>query len=309
MRLERETLKRGKTTMDRREFIAASSALAATTLARPKPTSAQAVEGTRPGLRTITFNVLACNGYPKRKTNEERRSRVRSQMATRFALELGLYQPDIVSFQEAPPKDTVARIAEQMGMEFVFFPGGWEGNDDWPGGFPGAIMTCLPIIESENCPLARGRSQQDLFTRHWGRAVLQTNTEELAFYSAHLHPNDETIRAREVAEILAVMKQDLQSNRSFLFQGDLNHKPSDPEYKQWVEAGLIDTYAAKGIGQALTAPSVTPRSRIDYIWVRGPLAQRLRECRVLYEGAFRTNPDDPQSFALSDHIPVLAMFA
>ncbi len=39
------------------------------------------------------------------------------------------------------------------------------------------------------------------------------------------------------------------------------------------------------------------------------LAERLRECRVLYEGAFRTNPDDPRSFALSDHIPVMASFA
>ncbi len=295
--------------MNRREFIAASSAIAAATLARPKPTSAQAIKGTRPGLRTITFNVLACHGYPKRKTNKERLARARNQMATRLALELGLYQPDIVSFQEAPPKDTVARIAEQMGMKFVFFPGGWEGNDDWPGGFPGAIMTRLPIIESENCPLAQGRSQEDLFTRHWGRAVLQTNTEELAFYSAHLHPNDEVIREREVVEILAVMKQDLQSDRSFLFQGDLNHKPSDPEYKRWMEAGLLDAYAAKGIGQAFTVPSAKPRSRIDYIWIHGPLAQRLLECRVLFEGAFRTNPDDRQSFALSDHIPVLATFA
>ena len=51
-----------------------------------------------------------------------------------------------------------------------------------------------------------------------------------------------------------------------------------------------------------------PNRRIDYIWSKGPLADRLTECRVLFEGAFRTNPDDPKSFAVSDHIPVLAVF-
>jgi hypothetical protein len=38
------------------------------------------------------------------------------------------------------------------------------------------------------------------------------------------------------------------------------------------------------------------------------VAARLSECRVLYEGAFRTWPDDARSFALSDHLPVMAAF-
>jgi len=294
--------------MNRREFVVAAGALAAAALAQPTPVRAQSIETTGPGLRTITFNVLACNGYPERRANKARLARARSQMTTRFALELGLYKPDIVSFQEAPPKETVTRIAEQMSMEFVYFPGGWEGNEDWPDGFPGAIMTRFPILESQNCPLVQGSRPEDLFTRHWGRAVLQTDTGKLFFYSAHLHPEDETIRAQEVTEILAVMEGDVRPDVSFLFQGDLNHKPSGPEYKRWMEAGLIDAYAAKGTGQTFTVPSEKPTSRIDYIWVHGPLAQRLRECRILFEGAFRTNPDDPQSFALSDHVPVLAEF-
>ena len=35
----------------------------------------------------------------------------------------------------------------------------------------------------------------------------------------------------------------------------------------------------------------------------------LTEARCLFEGGFRTNPDDLQSVALSDHLPVLAAFA
>jgi endonuclease/exonuclease/phosphatase family metal-dependent hydrolase len=133
--------------------------------------------------------------------------------------------------------------------------------------------------------------------------------EEIALYSAHLHPSSAELREREVTGMLAVMSDDLVANRSVILQGDLNHRPTGPEYPRWFDAGLVDAFAAKGRGQPLTIRSDEPRSRIDYVWASTPLAERLRECRVLYEGAFRTNPDDPRSFALSDHIPVMASFA
>ena len=104
------------------------------------------------------------------------------------------------------------------------------------------------------------------------------------------------------------MAADLKNERSLLFQGDLNHEPDGPEYDRWKTAGLVDTFAARGVGRPLTIPSTTPRKRIDYVWAHGPIAARVKECRVLFEGPFRTNPDDPRSFALSDHIPVMATF-
>jgi endonuclease/exonuclease/phosphatase family metal-dependent hydrolase len=289
--------------IDRREFLMASGALAAATLAQPA-----GADEVKPGLRTITYNVLACNGYPRVRANKERLTRAGNQMATRFALELGLYEPDIVSFQEAPTEETVASIAEQMGMRYTYFAPGISSFKGYPIGFPGAIIARYDILEAENCPLIRGPRPEDLFTRHWGRAVLQTDTEELTFFSAHLHPSSADIRAREITEVLAVMERDMRSDRSFLFQGDLNHRPTGPEYKRWVGAGLTDTFAAKGVGQPFTSSSIRPRGRIDYIWAHGPIAGKLRECRVLFEGAFRTNPEDRQSFALSDHVPVMATF-
>ncbi len=138
---------------------------------------------------------------------------------------------------------------------------------------------------------------------------MRVHGEELALYTAHLHPSRAELREREVTGMLAVMSEDLDANRSVILQGDLNHLPDGPEYSRWVDAGLVDAFAAVGLGQPLTIRSDEPRSRIDYVWTSGPLAERLRECRVLYEGAFRTNPDDPRSFALSDHIPVMAAFA
>lgn len=70
----------------------------------------------------------------------------------------------------------------------------------------------------------------------------------------------------------------------------------------------METFAARGLGQRYTIPSYKVQTRIDYVWAHGPIVDRLRECRVLYEGAFRTNPDDPGSIALSDHVPVMATF-
>ena len=101
----------------------------------------------------------------------------------------------------------------------------------------------------------------------------------------------------------------IESGRDMILQGDLNHLPDGPEYQRWVNAGLIDSIAAKGTGEnRFSINSIAPTKYIDYIWSHGTLSERLKECRVLFEGAFRTNPDDPKSFALSDHIPVLAVF-
>ena len=77
----------------------------------------------------------------------------------------------------------------------------------------------------------------------------------------------------------------------------------------WRDAGLVDCFAEKGIGPHTKSMSSTnPRNRIDYLWAGGTLKSRIQSARILYEGNFRTNPDDPASFALSDHIPVLAEF-
>lgn len=257
-------------------------------------------------LRTISYNVLACMGYRDKKDDRpSRRPDVpRTQMPARFALELALYEPDIITFQESPDAETVTEIARRMGFQHTcFFPSG----QSWPG----SLMTRFPITACTNCPLVSFDKRPDeLFTRHWGRAVLATEEGPLVVYSAHLFPGGGSASRREpeVTEMLEVMRRDIDSRRPMLFQGDLNHRPDGPEYARWVEAGLVDCYAAKGKDQPHTIPSTRPAARIDYIWVHGPLAEKLAECRVLYEGAFRTNPADPGSIALSDHLPVMATF-
>jgi endonuclease/exonuclease/phosphatase family metal-dependent hydrolase len=261
-------------------------------------------------LRTISYNVLACGGYPKNAANTWRFEAAAPQMLTRYALELGLYRPDIVSFSESVLRPDAEKIARDLGFRLAYFEPGVPSFKGYPIGFPGTVFTHHEILESENCPYASGRTRDpELFTRHWGRALLKTNDEEIAFFSAHLNPHKQEIRLREIEDILLVMGPHLKSGRSVLFHCDLNHRPDTPEYQRWIDAGLTDALAVKGTGEQLfTVNSIRPRGRIDYIWAAGPLAKRLKECRVLFEGAFRNNPEDPTSFALSDHLPVLADF-
>lgn len=292
--------------MDRRNFIKTSGALgAAVTFA-----GANAAESTQTsGFTSISYNILACHGYPDTDTNRYKRIVAEGRMPERLALELALYQPDLVTLQESPSEAIVAEIAKELGFHYAWFPGGWPGNDDWPGGFPGTIMSRFPIEDNTNRPALAGVHSDELFTRHWCGATLKTDQGPLRVFSAHLHPQDEAIRAREITAILEVLGPVLAAGESLLFQGDLNHRPDGAEYERWVAAGLVDTLAAAtGKKDTPTFSSTEPKGRIDYIWAGGPIASKITESRVLFEGAFRTNPEDPTSFALSDHVPVLARF-
>jgi len=227
------------------------------------------------------------------------------QQPSRMAQELQLYGPDIITFSESVTEATAKVIAAAMRMNFSWFPPGVPSYKGYPIGFPGTVMTRYKILESQNAP---GNKDPELYTRHWGRAVIESATEQIVVHSGHLNPHKSEIRMREIDGMLRVMESDQKSGRSLLFQGDLNHRPDTPEYERWVKAGFVDSFAAKGAGQPFTSSSITPRGRIYYIWVFGPLARRLQEAHCLFEGAFRTNPDDPQSIALSDHLPVIAVF-
>jgi endonuclease/exonuclease/phosphatase family metal-dependent hydrolase len=285
--------------LNRRTFFLASTGLLGSTLLHSRLGAADTPGATGSGLRTITYNILAAKGYPETETNRELLRRARPQMVQRLAHELALYDPDVITFQESPAEEVVAAIARALGYRHTYFP----------GGFPGAVLTRFKIVESRNCPLVEGERPPDLFTRHWGRAVLEQNGRRLMVYSAHLHPSNPGVRAREVTAALAVMAADIAGAVPMLFLGDLNHGQDDPEYARWQAAGLVDLVPADGAPRPLTFPSTEPKWCIDFSWANPVLARRRTSARVLFEGAFRTNPVDERSFALSDHLPVLAEFS
>lgn len=258
-------------------------------------------------IRTISYNVLAFRGYPHTSKTSDALDATAAEHPEMTARALKAFDPDIISLQEGPPEELVARFAKELGMNHVWFKGGWEGNDDYPGGFPGAIITKYPIIASENRPDLDGPHPETLFTRHLGRAVLDTPIGRLHVISTHFHASDHEVRMQEAAAIVRLVKY-FHSSGPVLLQGDLNHKPDDPEYAIWKDAGLVDIGAQHGIGEAPTFSSVRPNTRIDYVWGTAELGRASRHAQVLNETPFVPAPGDEASYALSDHLPVLADF-
>lgn len=283
-------------TISRRQFCTAVGAAGLSTITLP----AFADEKKQQPLRVIAYNVYACKGWPENRPLAKKAVE-KGQMAKRLAMELALYEPDIISFSESPTESIAKEVAKHLGMNHVRFPSG--------GNWPGTLLSKYEITSSENVPLGYERPK-DLFTRHWGRgAVKLPNGESLIVHSAHLYPvADPTVRLKEIKAMLASMKDDLESGRSMLLIGDLNHGPDSEEYKLWIDAGWIDTFAKVGEGQGLTIKADDPKYRIDYVMATGPIAEQITESRPLFEGAFRLNIADDNSFALSDHLPQLAVF-
>jgi endonuclease/exonuclease/phosphatase family metal-dependent hydrolase len=251
-------------------------------------------------LRVIAYNIYVAKGWPEDRPPAKEAVR-KGQMAKRLAMELALYEPDIINFSESPSEAITKEVAAHLGMNHIRFPSG--------GNWPGTLLSRLEITESENVPLGRERPKE-LFTRHWGRATIKLPSGELLIvHSAHLHPaEDPAIRLQEIKAMLATMKPDLDAGRPMLLIGDLNHRPDKEEYELWKAAGWVDTFAKFSKGDGLTFRSDKPEHRIDYVLAAGPIAKEVVESRPLFEGAFRLNPADDRAFALSDHLPQFARF-
>lgn len=282
-------------TISRREFCGAVGASLATINSnlfaadsKPKP------------LRVIAYNIYKCTGWPDQR-HLAQQAVAKGQMAKRLAMELALHEPDIINFSESPSEELTKEVAELLGMNHVRFPSG--------GNWPGTLLSKFEIIDSQNAPI-NGERPKELFTRHWGRATVKLpNGDPLIVHSAHLYPTaDPTVRLKEIRAMIESMKPDLDAGRSMLLIGDLNHGPDTEEYKLWIDAGWVDTFAKVGTGEGPTIKADIPKWRIDYVMAAGQIAKRVVESRPLFEGAFRLNINDEESFALSDHLPQLATF-
>jgi len=258
-------------------------------------------------IRVIQYNIRSFEGFAEKwdRCNDVVK---RGQMLERFAMELALYDPDLICLEEVPSEASAARLAARMGMHYAHFKGGWKSKG-WPEGISGAVLSKYPIIEAKAHPSLNWTDRpEDLFTRFWGRVVLDTPAGPLAVHAMHGYHKDSNVRLRELAEVLPVVQKDVRAGMSVILLGDLNHEPDSPEYRQIAAAGLVDSFAGLTGVDLRTCPSTVRKERIDYIWSAGPISKRLVSAKVLFEGAFRTNPDDPTSYALSDHVPVLAVF-
>lgn len=287
--------------MKRRDFLGiAGGALATTALSAYGQNAPLA-------LRTVSYNVLAFRGFPRTEGNRDALGAAHSRLPEITARTLAAFKPDLITFKEAPYEKKVKRFAEALGMNYAFFPGGWKGDRTYPGGFPGAIITRYDITYSENRPSAGEAHPDTLYTRHLGRAELSTPFGKLHVITTHFHAHKQEVRLEEAQKIIELIES-LRTTAPVLLQGDLNHTPDAPEYQLWKNAGLIDIGAKMGIGDEPTYPVTEPRIRIDYIWATPDLAEKAKDAAVLSKPPFVPDPKNLASFALSDHMPVMATF-
>lgn len=205
-------------------------------------------------------------------------------------------KPDLVALQEVDVcvrrSDRVHQVQELgrlTGLTARYGP-----TQHYEGGlFGNAILTRLPILDELIQPLPYTEATPELQTYPRGALVLTLQAPDgqpLRFISTHFQhnvPADRVAEAETVNQLFASPGDNLRT----LLAGDFNAKPEEEPIaileKRWLHA--IDD------ARAPSAPSVNPRSRIDYIFHRPAGAFRVVSSQVL-----------PEEMA-SDHRPVLAV--
>ncbi|MEZ6127679.1 MAG: endonuclease/exonuclease/phosphatase family protein [Planctomycetaceae bacterium] len=204
-------------------------------------------------------------------------------------------KPDLVALQEVDVGversgrvHEARRLGELTGMAVRFGP-----TQHYQGGlFGNAVLSKLPILDVHIQPLPYTEATEERVTYPRGAIAVKVRAQsgsEILFISTHFQHNLEEDR---VAEATAVNEFFANHPQATILAGDMNAVPgSEPINileQKWTNA--IDASAAP------SAPSDKPRSRIDYIFHRGP-GLRMVSSQVIAEAM------------ASDHRPVLAVFA
>ena len=205
-------------------------------------------------------------------------------------------EPDLVALQEVDVGvrrsggvHQVAELGRLTGMTARFGP-----TQHYEGGlFGNAILTRWPILDELIQPLPYTEATAELQTYPRGALALTLQAPDgkpLRFISTHFQHNLPADRVAEAEAINALFAAPGDALRTLL-AGDFNAQPTEEPIaileKRWTHA--IDDERAP------TAPSVNPRSRIDYVMHRPEVAFRVVSSQVL-----------PEALA-SDHRPVLAV--
>ena len=221
--------------------------------------------------------------------------------------------PHVVAFTEANDRDLVARLADRLGMHFV-----WERGS---GDRHVATLSRFAITESR---IYR--------TPPVTQAVLETRIElpcgPLTIFSAHLLPYlllpFEIRRWQAVGRLLQTIRA--RGVGAHLIVGDLNsvapgdrvlhwHNPVRmqmimamqlfvvfrPTIRRLLRAGYVDCFRSLNPDAAgFTFMTRDLTTRYDYVMAEPSMAARLRSCRVV--------DDLPDLIRASDHFPLVAEF-
>jgi endonuclease/exonuclease/phosphatase family metal-dependent hydrolase len=242
-------------------------------------------------LRVLTYNIL--KGGAGREEH--------------LATVINHQSPDIAVFQEATRPDVVERIAHATKMNV------------W-GAIPGRSLGFISRV-----PIAEHRWLRPRWSQH---AFLELVPEglDVRIFGVHLSAVHaawtEARRVRELRSLLTAIKAHDRTHHVLV--GDFNtlapgerlqvaKLPYRLRLLVWLSggrirwqtiaivlgAGYVDGYREKHDGQpGMTFPTWDPHSRLDYVFVPKPFAERLTACDVV--------TDSPALRLASDHFPVRA---
>ncbi|MFI6601155.1 endonuclease/exonuclease/phosphatase family protein [Nonomuraea sp. NPDC050536] len=198
----------------------------------------------------------------------------------RIAAWAAAQHPDVVLLSEVDRgwllnggHDDLARIARGLGMRYYFAP---AADAVWGD----ALLTNLPVKTWSSTELGKhdyptgAQAQQ---------AVVEVGGKEVGIVNTHLQAP--VGQAPEVAELV----KELAAERPVVLAGDLNTRPTDPQMRVLLGAGLSDPLLA--LGNPNTSPADAPVERIDHVLIsKGLEAVAAQAPRLTY----------------SDHLPVIA---
>ncbi len=213
----------------------------------------------------------------------------------RLAKVIAEAKPDLVALQEVDAGversgrvHQAQRLAELTGMAVRFGP-----TQHYEGGlFGNAVLTNLPILDVAIHPLPYTEATPKKVTYPRGAIIVTVRgpgNRPLRFVNTHFQHNVPEDRLAEAKAINALFAGD--EDLPTILAGDMNATPDSEPI-----AELLTRWSnATDDPPSPTAPSVNPRSRIDYIFYRPAAKFRVVEASVVAETL------------ASDHRPVFAV--
>jgi exodeoxyribonuclease-3 len=224
---------------------------------------------------------------------------------SRLAAVIKAVSPDLVIFQEATRPHVIEKLANETGLSR------WAARENHSIGF-------ISRIE-----IARHSWHYPKEARHSYLEVVPAGSEARIFglhLSARFSRWDERRRAREIRALLKALEADqkgvhfLVGDFNTLAPGELLDVQRMPAWiraliwlsgrdiqretiQTMIDAGYLDGYRLLHKEKGYTFPVWDPHLRLDYIFLPGHSADRIKSCEVIAE---------PAALSASDHFPLLA---
>jgi endonuclease/exonuclease/phosphatase family metal-dependent hydrolase len=211
----------------------------------------------------LSHNVLAFSGHPKD---------VHDTDTAVFNRALAYYKSlnaDVIVLQEGPQELYVKKLAAALNFTYAFFKEGWAGNNQYPHGFPGCVISRFPILETTDQNQNRTHLVDSIFQRHLGFVKLKTPKGIVQVVGLHLCADfggrfREGTRMKEL-EILFKTLPECKTCICTILAGDFNSKPGSNPYKKVLENGYIDPHAGTDY---FTVPVPNSTVQIDYLFFK-----------------------------------------